>query len=438
MNSVQEYSMNFNPRMKVNFKGGDLTTDAGLLLYKSFDHKLGLSKTIKENLVVHDNVVHRDHPNADVVIQKIYQHVGGYHTDDHADDLHTEPLLTSIFHKARLASQPTLSRFYAKSDGVTIESLATITETLQRRVYKIKPERHFIFDVDSSGFTAHGEQEGAVYNAHYGQTGFHPLFCFDGLTGDCLKADLRPGNVYTSRDVVSFMKPLFYRYEALAPGAFILIRGDSGFSVPELYELIEAQKKHYIIRLKSNARLQALAQDIANEKLDGTSLNKLQVYVAEVPYQAKSWNQERRVVIKMEKPAGELLFNFTFIVTNVELDPEDIIRMYCNRGRMENFIKEAKNGFACQKMSSTNFKANEVKLQISMLAYNFNNWFRRLCFPENMQPSRMETVRTQVVKIAAKLVRSGGYWTWKLCSSCVYKRAFQQIFENIGRIPQLE
>jgi hypothetical protein len=223
-------------------------------------------------------VVHRDHPNSDVVIQKIYQHIGGYHTDDHADDLQAEPLLTSILDKERLASQPTLSRFHAKSDDDTIKSLENITESLQGRVYKSKLQNHFIFDVDSSGFTAHGEQEGAEYNAHYGQHGFHPLFCFDGLTGDCLKAVLRPGNVYTSRDVASFMKPLYYRYEALAPGAFILLRGDSGFAIPELYELIEAQKKHYIIRLKSNARLQAIAQAIADERLDGTSLNKRQVY----------------------------------------------------------------------------------------------------------------------------------------------------------------
>jgi hypothetical protein len=309
---------------------------------------------------------------------------------------------------------------------------------LQGRVYQSKPQNHFIFDVDSSGFTAHGEQEGAEYNAHYGQHGFHPLFCFDGLTGDCLKAVLRPGNVYTSRDVASFMKPLYYRYEALAPGAFILLRGDSGFAMPELYELIEAQNQHYIIRLKSNARLVALAQAIANEKLDGTSLNKRQEYLAEIQYQAKSWKCERRVVIKMEKPAGELLFNFTFIITNMELEPKDIIRIYCNRGRMENFIKEAKNGFACEKMSSTNFGANEAKLQISMLAYNFNNWFRRLCLPEKMQLSRMETIRTQLVKIAARLVCSGRYWTWKLCSSFVYKNAFRQTLENIGRLPQLE
>lgn len=47
MKSVQEYNMNFNPRMKVNFEGRDLTSDAGLLLYKEFDHKLRLSETVK-------------------------------------------------------------------------------------------------------------------------------------------------------------------------------------------------------------------------------------------------------------------------------------------------------------------------------------------------------------------------------------------------------
>nr|WP_265332394.1 transposase [Zhaonella formicivorans] len=100
MKSVQEYSMNFNSRIKVNFNGGDLTSDAGLLLYKEFDYKLGLSETVEKMLVVDDPVMHRDHPNSDVVIQKLYQHLAGYHADDHADDLSEEPLLTAILGKS--------------------------------------------------------------------------------------------------------------------------------------------------------------------------------------------------------------------------------------------------------------------------------------------------------------------------------------------------
>jgi hypothetical protein len=80
------------------------------------------------------------------------------------------------------------------------------------------------------------------------------------------------------------------------------------FSLEEIAVLQhpDYQKKHYIIRLKSNARLQSMAQSIADEKLDGTRLDERQVYYAEFQYQSKSWDTPRRVVVKMEKPAGEL------------------------------------------------------------------------------------------------------------------------------------
>ncbi|MCF8011989.1 MAG: transposase [Clostridiales bacterium] len=81
MDSVQDYNMNFNSRTKVNFEGGNLTSDAGLLLYKEFDHKIGLSEAVKEMLVIHDPICHRNHSNSDVALQKLYQHLAGYHTD---------------------------------------------------------------------------------------------------------------------------------------------------------------------------------------------------------------------------------------------------------------------------------------------------------------------------------------------------------------------
>ncbi|WAH38849.1 IS1380 family transposase [Alicyclobacillus dauci] len=428
--------MNFNPRVKMNFDGGDLTSDAGLLLYKEFDHKLGLSEAVEELLVVHDSVFHRDHPNSDVVLQKLYQHIAGYHTDDHADDLAVEPLLTMLLGKESLASQPTLSRFNDKADIATSKSLECVNETLQRRVYAIKPQNQFVFDLDSSSFAAYGKQHGANFNYHYQQHGFHPLFCFDGLTGDCLRAELRAGNVYTSRQVVRFVGPILNRYGRLNPDSLIVIRGDSGFAVPGLFELAETKGHKYAIRLKSNARLQSIAQVMADPLLNAERLHKRQVHYREFMYQASSWEHARRVVVKMERPAGELLFQFTFIVTNMTLQPKNIIRFYCQRGHMENFIKEAKNGFACDKMSSTDFEANVVKLQLAILAYNFNNWFRRLCVPEKMQSSRMETLRTKLVKVAGKLAHSGRYWTWKLCSSCVYRKEFIQTLKNVAALPR--
>jgi hypothetical protein len=102
------------------------------------------------------------------------------------------------------------------------------------------------------------------------------------------------------------------------------------------------------------------------------------------------------------------------------LQPKNVIRFYCQRGHMENFIKEAKNGFACDKMSSTDFESNTVKLQLAMLAYNFNNWFRRLCVPQKMKSSRMETLRTKLIKIAGKLVYSGRYWTYPVLLNLLF------------------
>ena len=61
-------------------------------------------------------------------------------------------------------------------------------------------------------------------------------------------------------------------------------------------------------------------------------------------YQANSWEYPRRVVCKVEKPTDQLIHMFTFIVTNMDASVEDLIRFYCKRGHMENFIKESKNG----------------------------------------------------------------------------------------------
>ena len=259
---------------------------------------MGLSDAVRDLLVVDDAVFHRDHPNSDVVLQKLYQHLAAYHTDDHADNLAVEPLLTALFGKDRLASQPTLSRFFEKADISTAKSLENMKQTLQRRVYEVKPQKQFVCDVDSSGFAAYGSQYGANFNAHYQQHGFHPLFCFDGLTVDCLGAELRAGNVYTSRQAVRFMGRILSRYEQWAPNALVVVRGDSGFADPDLFELIEAKRHKYVIRLKSNARLQTMAQTMADSLLNPNNLHKREVYHREFMYQAASWTKARRGVVQ--------------------------------------------------------------------------------------------------------------------------------------------
>lgn len=118
----------------------------------------------------------------------------------------------------------------------------------------------------------------------------------------------------------------------------------------------------------------------------------------------------------------------------MDLEPEEVIKVYCNRGRMENFIKESKNGFNFETMSSSHMIINANRLQLSMLTYNLFNWFRRLVLPEKMQKDRIDTIRLKLVKIASRIVRSARYIKFKLCSNSPYENEFYETLNNISRL----
>lgn len=170
--------------------------------------------------------------------------------------------------------------------------------------------------MDSTHSDTYGDQEAAAFNTHYGTLGFHPLVAFDGVTGDFLKAKLRPGNVYTSNGVVEFIQPIIEHYNEKFPETTPFLRGDSGFAVPALYDLCEKESVYYLIRLKSNATLQRIADELHPTSVM-SDVSKTEVYYEETSYQAKSWSKPRKVVIKSVRPSGELLFTHSFFVTNL-------------------------------------------------------------------------------------------------------------------------
>ena len=102
----------------------------------------------------------------------------------------------------------------------------------------------------------------------------------------------------------------------------------------------------------------------------------------------------------------------------MDSSPEYLVKFYCKRGLMENFIKESKSGFDFASVSSHTRIVNANRLQVHALAYNIFNWFRRLALSANMRKQRIDTVRLKLLKIAVKVVRSARYITFKLCSSC--------------------
>ena len=418
MDILNTVSLESNSQIKINFDGGDLSSDAGLLLFKEFLFKIGAVKLVNRMFKTNDTAWFRVHKDDTNLMQVIYQIISSYFEDDCADELTNEPVMTVILEKDALASQPTLSRFFNRMDGDTLSQLNQITRELRKVIYSIKKPEFMLFDIDSTLLDVYGNQEGEGFNYHYQAHGYHPLLCYDGLTGDLLKAQLRDGTMYCSKEADIFMKSLLDEFLCDFPDMPLFFRGDSGFASPGLYEVLEDKNCKYAIRLKENAKLRELA---------------------EVLYQAGSWNHPRRVVFKIEKPYGQMVHLYTFIVTTLEMEPYQVIQFYCGRGKMENFIKECKSGFDFASVSSSSKLVNANRLLVHALAYNLFNWFRRLALAVSMRKQRIDTIRLKLLKIAARVVRSARYKYFKLCSSCPYKKEFYETLENIHNLkPQLE
>ncbi len=216
----------------------------------------------------------------------------------------------------------------------------------------------------------------------------------------------------------------------------LLLRGDSGFATPDLYKQCAESGTSYVIRLKENNILCEKASFLADEPTCRIQNNKVDydVVYGAFMYKAGPWPYERRVVCKVGKLKKQMVYLYTFIVTNMDSSPEYLVKFYCKRGQMENFIKESKSGFDFSAVSSHSRIVNENRVQVHALTYNIFNWFRRLVLLAKMRKQRINTVRLKLLKIAAKVVHSARYITFKLCSSCPYKEEFYDTLSAIDKL----
>ena len=436
MSIVNTLALESNRQIKINFDGGDLSSDAGLLLIKEFISKLSIDTLLEKAFKTSDPALFRYHSDPKNLLQMIYMIIAGYFEDDASDELTNDPVFKSVLEKDALASQPTVSRFFNRMDEDTLNQFLAIARVLRRKIYSIQMPQAVILDLDSTLLDAYGRQEGRAFNFHYQSNGYHPLVCYDGMTGDLIKIQLRDGTQYSCTGVVDFLQPVLDEYLHDYPEIPILLRGDSVFSTPDLYKQREENGTSYVIRLKENGILRGKASDLVDELDEITRNNKVDyaVVYGEFMYKAKSWPYERRVVCKVEKPENQMVYMYTFVVTNMDSSPGYLIKFYCKRGLMENFIKESKTGFDFASVSSHTRIVNANRLQVHALAYNIFNWFRRLALSANMRKQRIDTVRLKLLKIAAKVVHSARYITFKLCSSCPYKNEFYETLSNIGKL----
>ena len=331
MSIVNTLSLESNRQIKINFDGGDLSSDAGLLLIKEFVSKPGIDNLLGKVFKTNDSALFRYHTDQKNLLQMIYMIIAGYFEDDTSDELTNDPVFKSVLEKDTLASQPTVSRFFNRMDEDTLNQLLMIGRILRKRVYRIQMPQAVILDLDSTLLDAYGKQEGRAFNFHYQSNGYHPLVCYNGMTGDLVKIQLRDETEYSSTGVVDFLQPILDEYLNDYPAIRILLRGDSGFATPDLYKQCEENGTSYVIRLKENGILRKKASYLVDGLDEITKNNKVDYAVAygEFMYRASSWPYERRVVCKVEKPENQMVYMYTFVVTNMDSSPEYLIKFYC-------------------------------------------------------------------------------------------------------------
>ena len=183
----------------------------------------------------------------------IYMIMAGYFEDDASDELTNDPVFKAVLEKSALASQPTVSRFFNRMDEDTLNQFLAISQSTSEERFTVFRCHRLLFWIWIPLFLhAYGRQEGRAFNFHYQSNGYHPLVCYDGMTGDLIKIQLRDGTQYSCTGVVDFLQPVLGEYLHDYPEIPILLRGDSGFSTPDLYNQCEENGTSYVIWLKEN------------------------------------------------------------------------------------------------------------------------------------------------------------------------------------------
>lgn len=421
--------------LTVNFKGGEISSDGGLLFLRQVDDTVGITEGIVKALDDDRDQRYTKHQLQDLIRQRIFQIIAGYEDCNDATTLRHDPVLKlscgrQLEPEQDLASQPTLSRL---ENSVRTSELYRLSEALLE-IYlsnQVKTPREIILDIDTTDDPAHGAQQLALFNGFYNQHMYHPLLVFEGKSGDLLAAVLRPGNANASRNACALLRRLISRIRSRWPKLRIILRGDGGFATPALYELCESQQVHYVIGFKTTEPLKR--RNLKNLRAARRQFREKNTKVrqfADTFYRARSWDKRRRIIMKTEVSSeGD---NERFVVTNFEGDPGATYDFYVRRGEVENqMIKELKLDLKADRLSCHRFSANQFRLLLHAFAYCLWQRLRQHLHGTPWATARIETLRLQLLKVGARVFTTFRRVWVELSSGYPFRELWNVLFKRL-------
>lgn len=392
-----------NRQVRADFGGGEVSSDGGLLLMREVDRKLGLVANIAARLSEPREGGKVQHENETMLRQRVMALIAGWEDLNDATTLRTDPVhQVAAGSDEALASAPTLCRFENRQDRAAAWAVNQVLVE-QFIASHAKAPAVLILDFDATDTPVHGKQEGRFFHGYYDCHCFLPLYVFCG--DRLLTAYLRPSNIDAAKHAAAILKLLVTRLRRAWPRTKIVFRGDSGFCRNLLLSWCDRHDVKYVVGIARNERLQAAAAKVmhrAEQRYEKTG-EKQRLFTA-FDYAAGTWRSMRWVIAKAEHT--DKGSNPRFVVTNIVGDPQKLYdRRYCQRGEMENRVKEQMMLFA-DRVSAHRWWPNQWRLCLSAIAYTLLEALRRLALGGTaLAEATCATLRSRLIKIGAVIVR---------------------------------
>jgi hypothetical protein len=450
-------------QLTVDFAGGRVVTDAGLLPLRLLDKQLGILSTIAQRLPDPRAQKLVTHTREALLTQEVYQILAGYPDGNDAQQLRDDPLFQTLVDVPPDAEQPlasgsTINRFHhaytRRQAELPLEQRPVLGEIDAARTQRVQllndylpelfiqtrrtPPAFIILDVDPTDDPTHGQQVLSFFHGYFDQYQYFPLLVFDGQSGFPLAAWLRPGTVHASCGVVATLHRLVAALRAAWPDVLILVRGDSGLAVPEVYEFCEAHGLLYALGYSSNDVLKQRSAAAVSDlecyyQFYRHREEHVQRFEVIEDYQAQSWSRPRRIVAKIEINRHGV--NRRFVVTNLSGHGQGIYHgFYVQRGAVpEKPIGELKNGLRMDRLSFHRFRANGLKLLEHTLAYALVVLHREAVaeVPE-VAKAEVSTLRQKLWKVGAVVKTSVRRIWFHFSETWPHRRLFVQVYQAVS------
>jgi hypothetical protein len=441
----------FKRPVVAQFDQSQSSSDGGAVLLRAADRELGLITALTACLRDDRQEAKVRHEIDELLTQRIMAIACGYEDANDAARLAGDPVHKLLVGRdpvqgEDLASQPTLSRF---ENSVGRKELFRVGEALadtviERHRKRLRGRARLItLDLDPTDDPTHGAQQLTFFNWHYDSYCYLPMVGFLTFNHEAeqylVTAVLRPGNAPGSAGAVGILRRLIDRLREAFPDAKIRVRLDGGFAVPEVLYFLDCEPKvEYLVNLASNCVLERKAEpDMKRARRQSQASGQTEHVYGECQYRTrKTWPWKRRVIYKAEVVRAEgkkPKDNPRFVVTNMKQRPQWLYEeVYCQRGDLENRIKELHYGMEIGRTSCTSFWANQLRVLMTAAAYVLMQELRSGLAGTASGRAQVSILRERFLKIGAQVVASARRIVLHLPRSFPYLDGFRRLALNLS------